>query len=85
MIHGPRLAPDLVGGLIDRLALQAALERLPRSQREAVALRYREGFSIAETAMIMSVTPGTVKRYACDGLRQLRELFTHNTASGEVD
>jgi RNA polymerase sigma-70 factor, ECF subfamily len=41
--------------------LAAALASLSRRQREAVALHYRLGLSVAETAQAMRVTDGTVK------------------------
>jgi RNA polymerase sigma-70 factor (ECF subfamily) len=47
--------------LHELLDLQAAVAGLSRRQREAVALHYRLGLSIAETALAMQVTDGTVK------------------------
>lgn len=41
--------------------LAAALALLSRRQREAVALHYRLGLSVAETAQAMRVSDGTVK------------------------
>jgi RNA polymerase sigma-70 factor (ECF subfamily) len=41
--------------------LAAALSSLTRRQREAVALHYRLGLSVAETARAMKVSDGTVK------------------------
>jgi RNA polymerase sigma-70 factor, ECF subfamily len=41
--------------------LIAALSSLSRRQREAVALHYRLGLSVAETAQAMKVSEGTVK------------------------
>jgi RNA polymerase sigma-70 factor (ECF subfamily) len=41
--------------------LVAALATLTRRQREAVALHYRLGLSVAETAQAMKVSDGTVK------------------------
>jgi RNA polymerase sigma-70 factor (ECF subfamily) len=41
--------------------LVAALASLSRRQREAVALHYRLGLSVAETAQAMRVSDGTVK------------------------
>jgi len=45
----------------DVIDLLHAVARLPRRQREAVALHYRLGLSVAETAAAMGVTGGTVK------------------------
>jgi len=41
--------------------LAAALASLSRRQREAVALHYRLGLSVAEAAQAMRVSDGTVK------------------------
>lgn len=45
----------------DRLDLAAALNRLPREHRIAVALFYGEDMSVADIAAITGVPPGTVK------------------------
>lgn len=45
----------------DLLDLRHAIGGLPRRQREAVALHYRLGLNVAETAVAMGVTDGTVK------------------------
>ena len=47
--------------LEDSMDLVAALASLSRRQREAVALHYRLGLSVAETAQAMRVSGGTVK------------------------
>lgn len=53
--------PDVGGSREDALDLRNAVARLPRRQREAVALHYRLGLSVVETALAMDVTDGTVK------------------------
>ena len=45
----------------DLLDLRRAIAGLSRRQREAVALHYRLGLNVAETAVAMGVTDGTVK------------------------
>jgi RNA polymerase sigma-70 factor, ECF subfamily len=47
--------------LEDAMDLVAALASLSRRQREAVALHYRLGLNVAETAQAMRVSDGTVK------------------------
>ena len=59
--------------LVDlRLALVAALDRLPRRQRETVVLRYLGQFSEREVAATLKVSPGTVKTHLRRGLAALR-------------
>jgi RNA polymerase sigma factor (sigma-70 family) len=48
-------------GIEDALDLQTAIAALSRRQREAVALYYRLGLSVTETAQTMKVSDGTVK------------------------
>jgi RNA polymerase sigma-70 factor (ECF subfamily) len=55
-----------------RLALVEALARLPRRQREAVALRYLADLSIDDVASTLGVSAGTVKQSVHRALRTLR-------------
>ncbi len=68
---------DSVDRLIDRVTLEHLVRKLPPHQQQAVTLRYIEGFRVDETATIMCVRPGTVKRYASDGLAALKVLIAH--------
>lgn len=56
-----------------RLALVDAMERLPRRQREVVALRHLGGLSEAECAAALRVSTGSVKTHLHRGLAALRE------------
>jgi RNA polymerase sigma factor (sigma-70 family) len=66
---------DLV---VTRLALVAALDRLPTRQRDAVALRYLGGLSDEEVALAMGIAPSSVRTHVQRALQQLRDrLSTH--------
>ena len=54
-----------------RLALVDALARLPRRQRESVALRYLADLSIDDVARTLGVSAGTVKQSVHRALRTL--------------
>lgn len=56
-----------------RMALVEALGRLPRRQREVVALRHLGGLSEAECAAALKVSAGSVKTHLHRGLNALRD------------
>lgn len=78
--HLPRDAPQQTlpespdsGDLIAlRMALVAALRRLPARQREAIALRYLCDFSEADVAHALGISTGTVKTHLHRGIATLR-------------
>ncbi len=55
-----------------RQALAAALQRLPRRQREVIVLRYLVGLSEAEVAAVLDISHGTVKTHLRRGIAGLR-------------
>jgi len=55
-----------------RLAMVAALVRLPRRQREAISLFYLAGLSASEVADVLGLSQGTVKSHLHRGLVALR-------------
>ena len=56
-----------------RLAVTAALRRLPPGQRAVVVARYFADLSVAATAEALSCSPGTVKSQAARAISTLRE------------
>jgi len=56
-----------------RIALNEALAKLPRRQREVVALRYLADLSEADTATTLGLTVGSVKQHCRRALQAMRE------------
>ena len=68
-----------VAGPADQVSRQQllvkALGRLPAGQREVIVLRYFEDLSVAGTAELLGIAPGTVKSYTARALASLREVL----------
>ncbi|CAN5519199.1 SigE family RNA polymerase sigma factor [soil metagenome] len=62
-------------GIEDRAELIPLLDRLPERMRTVVALRFHADMSVAETAVLMGITEGTVKSTTSKALAQLRQLW----------
>lgn len=72
-VQPPAGASDDAGDLVAlRMALVAALRRLPARQREAIALRYLCDLSEADVAHALGVSAGTVKAHLHRGITTLR-------------
>ena len=67
-----------------RLALAAALARLPRRQRDAIVLRYLSGMNEREVADVLGVTSGTVKTHTHRGLAALRQTLGPDFEEADV-
>jgi RNA polymerase sigma-70 factor (sigma-E family) len=75
--HATRAAIEEVGQGIDDVdsTLLAALRSLPPQMRAAVALRYLEDRSEAETARLLGCSVGTVKSATSRGVARLRSAL----------
>lgn len=67
-----------------RLALVAALGRLPRRQRETIVLRYLCDLPEAEVALALGVSAGTVKTHLHRALATLRTIIGSDFEEGYV-
>lgn len=74
--QAPRLEDEFEDAAAQRMTLAAALRRLPRRQREVVALRYLAGLSEHEVARTLGIGDGTVKTHVSRALARLRETLT---------
>jgi RNA polymerase sigma-70 factor (sigma-E family) len=66
------LTPDASDLVALRMALVAALSRLPSRQREAIALRYLCDLSEADVAQALGISAGSVKAHLHRGITTLR-------------
>ncbi|BCB75402.1 SigE family RNA polymerase sigma factor [Phytohabitans flavus] len=71
-----RSAPDHAGDVALREGVVAALRALPLRQRAAVALRFLEDLSVAETAAALDCSEGAVRSHTARGLAKLREALS---------
>lgn len=64
-------------------AALASLEALPRTQREAIEMRYLEDLSFEEIAERLNKSPGNVRQIVSRGIRQLQGLFRQERGQDE--
>jgi len=67
--------PDHGAAVSGALDVGVALRTLPPRVRACVALRYLEDMSIPQTAELLRLSDGAVKRYVWDGLKALNALL----------
>jgi RNA polymerase sigma factor (sigma-70 family) len=65
-------APDAIGEMVEREALEELLRRLPDRQRIAVVLRYLADLPLVDVAAAMGCAVGTVKSTLHAALARLR-------------
>ena len=69
----------------DRAAPWAELARLPRQQRAVLVLRFYEGLTDKEIAIVLDCSPGTVRGYGSRALAALRIELADWRDGGEED
>jgi len=68
-------ASDECASIDERERQRELLRRLPPRQRAVLVLRFWEDYSVADTAELMGVTAGTVKRQTAAALATLRRTL----------
>ena len=80
------LSPEAIAdeGVADRMAVLAALRRLPERQKKAVALRYLQDLPYAEISAVTGWPEGTAKTLVHRGVGRLREFMgADNSKDGD--
>ncbi len=70
--------------VVDVTSLTQALATLSPRERACVTLRFVDHMSVAETAAVLSLAQGTVKRYVSDGIAKLNAQLGTAQATDEV-
>ena len=83
-INPPALDESHEDAVVLRAALVEALKRLPRRQRQCVALRYLAGLSESEVAASLGLSGGSVKTHVYRGLASLRAVLGPKEADREL-
>lgn len=73
--EGERVGKATMDGQIELLSVQAAMDRLPEEQRQAVALVLVEGLSYREAAEVMEVPMGTLTSRLARGREALQRML----------
>jgi RNA polymerase sigma-70 factor (sigma-E family) len=66
-----------------RLALQEALDRLPKRSRAILVLRFWHDLTVEATAAVVGCRPGTVKSQTSRALATLREVLSDSLSDYE--
>lgn len=77
--ENPSIEPPAPSSGIDpetKVDIQSSLAKVHPRSRQAIALRFFEGLSVAETAQAMGTTKHAVKALEHRGLRAMRQLLT---------
>jgi len=84
--QGPVLEPLLADGFEDataaRVALTAALDALPRRQREALVLHFVGGMTEVEASATMGIDPSSVRTHIQRGLAAMRRQMQLDIEGG---
>lgn len=76
-------AGELRSDLLDT-DLAAALGRLSAQQRACVVLRHLDDLSVRDTARLLGISEGAVKRYVSDGVATLNALLGTRSPAGDT-
>jgi RNA polymerase sigma-70 factor (sigma-E family) len=80
----PSATVDHADDVVLRQTLRAALQALPRRQREVVVLRHLVGLPETEVASALGISQGSVKTHLRRGLSRLRKGVGDDIKEGQI-
>lgn len=78
-LEGVLSGGEMEEGLVERLALRTAIERLPERERQVLLLRYYRGMTQAVAARVLGVSQVQVSRLERRGVERLRQELLPQT------
>ena len=78
-LEGVLSGGEMEEGLVERLALRSAIERLPERERQVLLLRYYRGMTQAVAARVLGVSQVQVSRLERRGVERLRQELLPQT------
>lgn len=78
-LEGVLSGGEMEEGLVERLALRAAIEQLPERERQVLLLRYYRGMTQAVAARVLGVSQVQVSRLERRGVERLRQELLPQT------
>lgn len=78
-LEGVLSGGEMEEGLVERLALRGAIERLPERERQVLLLRYYRGMTQAVVARVLGVSQVQVSRLERRGVERLRQELLPQT------
>ena len=82
-LSGPVVAISSEDEIAVRVSVRDGIARLPRRQREVIALRYLADMPEGQVAAVLGLNPGTVKQHAARGRAALRAAFERGPAGSD--
>ena len=78
---GQRVVPSAASGIVDRLALWEAVDRLPERQRAVVYLRYRADMTYDQIGNVLGMRPVSARSHLSRALDRLETMLSREDFS----
>ena len=75
-LEGVLSGGEMEEGLVERLALRTAIERLPERERQVLLLRYYKGLTQTQSAKVLGVSQVQVSRLERRAIEKIRKILS---------